>query len=220
MKPNKIKTYGFSLSKNLKNGCYAENDKIYFSENGKITFSCSREEILLKGDHNLSNAMAVITAAKISGLENELIIDALKTFQGVEHRLELVREINGVKFINDSKATNIDSVWYALKSFDNPIFLILGGQDKGNDYNQIKELVEAKVKKIYAIGSSAEKVFNFFHKLVKVELKPTMEDVVTSIVSEAREGDIVLLSPACASFDMYQNYEHRGRVFKEAVKTL
>lgn len=220
LKPNKIKTYGFSLSKNLKNGCYAENDKIYFSENGKITFSCSREEILLKGDHNLSNAMAVITAAKISGLENELIIDALKTFQGVEHRLELVREINGVKFINDSKATNIDSVWYALKSFDNPIFLILGGQDKGNDYNQIKELVEAKVKKIYAIGSSAEKVFNFFHKLVKVELKPTMEDVVTSVVSEAREGDIVLLSPACASFDMYQNYEHRGRVFKEAVKTL
>ena len=125
-----------------------------------------------------------------------------------------------MKFINDSKATNVDSVWYALRSFSNPIFLILGGQDKGNDYNQIKDLVQEKVKKIYAIGSSADKVFNFFHELVKVEMKPSMEDVIMSAVKEAREGEIILLSPACASFDMYNNYEHRGKVFKEAVNKL
>ena len=101
-----------------------------------------------------------------------------------------------------------------------PIFLILGGQDKGNDYNQIKELVIEKVKKIYAIGSSADKVFNFFHTFIKVEVKPSLEDVVITANNEAREGDIVFLSPACASFDMFDNYEHRGKVFKEAVNKL
>jgi UDP-N-acetylmuramoylalanine--D-glutamate ligase len=164
--------------------------------------------------------MAVINAAKIFGFENEKIVEGLRTFKGVEHRLEFVREIDGVKYINDSKATNVDSVWYALKSFDESIYLILGGQDKGNDYNQIKELVLDKVKKIYAIGSSAEKVFNFFHHDVKVEIKQSLEEVVIAVNREARENDIVLLSPACASFDMFNDYEHRGRVFKEAVNNL
>jgi UDP-N-acetylmuramoylalanine--D-glutamate ligase len=164
--------------------------------------------------------MAVIIAAKIFGFDNEKIIAGLKTFHGVEHRLEFVREIDGVKYINDSKATNVDSVWYALRSFEEPIYLIMGGQDKGNDYNQIKDLVLNKVKKIYAIGSSAEKVFNFFHHDVKVEIKHTLEEVVNAVSSEARENDIVLLSPACASFDMFNDYEHRGKVFKEAVNKL
>ena len=140
--------------------------------------------------------------------------------KGVEHRLEFVREIEGVKYINDSKATNVDSVWYALRSFDQPIYLILGGQDKGNDYNQIKDLVLNKVKKIYAIGSSADIVFNFFRHDVKVEIKQTLEDVISAVNSEARKNDIVLLSPACASFDMFNDYEHRGKVFKEAVNKL
>jgi len=144
----------------------------------------------------------------------------LQTFEGVEHRLELVREIDGVKFFNDSKATNVDSVWYALKSFDEPILLILGGQDKGNDYEQIKALVIERVKKIYAIGSSAEKIFSFFHALVKVEIKKSLEDVIITVMNEARKGDVVLLSPACASFDMFDNYEHRGEVFKKAVNSL
>ncbi len=148
------------------------------------------------------------------------IVDALQTFESVEHRLELVREIDGVKFINDSKATNVDSVWYALRSFDEPIFLILGGQDKGNDYEQIKQLVIEKVVKIYAIGSSADKIFNFFHNSVKVEIKNSMNDVITSAINEAREGEVVLLSPACASFDMFDNYEHRGKAFKEAVNNI
>ena len=125
-----------------------------------------------------------------------------------------------MKYVNDSKATNVDSVWYALKSFDEPIILILGGQDKGNDYEQIKTLVIQKVKKIFAIGSSAEKVFNFFHHDIKVEIEKTLEAAVISSNREAIKGDVVLLSPACASFDMFNNYEHRGKVFKEAVNKL
>jgi len=216
----KSRVFYFSLKEKVDNGCYLSKDNIYYKENGKELFKCSLNNINLKGEHNYANAMSVVIAAKIMGLNNEKIKHALGDFQGVEHRLEFVREINGVKFINDSKATNIDSVWYALRSFDNPIFLILGGQDKGNDYNQIKELVKEKVKKIYAIGSSADKIFNFFHNMVKVEMQPSMESAVAAANKEARENDIVLLSPACASFDMFANYEHRGIVFKEAVKKL
>jgi UDP-N-acetylmuramoylalanine--D-glutamate ligase len=210
----------FSLKSEIDNGCYCSNDQIIYKENGIESFKCSLEDINLKGEHNYANAMSVIIAAKIMGLENKKIKNALGDFKGVEHRLEFVREINGVKFINDSKATNIDSVWYALRSFNNPIFLILGGQDKGNDYNQIKDLVKEKVKKIYAIGSSAEKIFNFFHKIIKVEIQTSLESAVGAANKEARENDIVLLSPACASFDMFRNYEHRGLIFKEAVNKL
>jgi UDP-N-acetylmuramoylalanine--D-glutamate ligase len=216
----KSKIYYFSLKEEVENGCFYRDDKIYFMEGGKEQFKCSLQDINLKGEHNYANAMAVIIAAKIIGLDNKKIKDALGDFQGVEHRLEFVRELEGVKYINDSKATNIDSVWYALRSFDDPIFLILGGQDKGNNYDQIKELVVNKVKKIYAIGISADKIFNYFHKIVKVEIKSTMEEAVGSANKEARENDIVLLSPACASFDMFKNYEDRGRVFKQAVNKL
>lgn len=212
--------FQFSLKEKVKNGTYLQNDEIIFAKNDKEEFRCSLSDINLRGEHNYSNAMAVINCAKIFNLENQKIIEGLRTFQGVEHRLELVREIDGVKYINDSKATNVDSVWYALRSFNQPIYLILGGQDKGNDYNQIKDLVLEKVVKIYAIGSSADKIFNFFHHDVKVEIKQSLEDVVSSANKEARENDIVLLSPACASFDMFNDYEHRGKVFKEAVKKL
>jgi UDP-N-acetylmuramoylalanine--D-glutamate ligase len=217
---HKSKTYYFSLGETLGNGAYSSEDNILFYENDKKEFECKVDDINLIGEHNVANAMAVITAAKIFKLDNQQIVKALRTFEGVEHRLEFVREIEGVKYINDSKATNVDSVWYALKGFTGQIFLILGGQDKGNDYNQIRPLVLEKVIKIYAIGSSADKVFNFFHKDIKVEVKQTLEDVVHAANLEARPGDIVLLSPACASFDMFDNYEHRGKVFKEAVNKL
>ncbi len=217
---HKSRSFYFSLNEEVDNGCFKKEDKIYFRLNSNEEFSCNVSDVKLKGEHNLANAMAVICAAKIYKLDNERIIKALKTFEGVEHRLELIREIDGVKFINDSKATNVDSVWYALRSFNEPIFLILGGQDKGNDYKQIEALVIERVKKIYAIGSSAEKVFNFFHSNVKVEIKNSLDDVVAAAINETRKGDIVLLSPACASFDMFDNYEHRGRVFKEAVNRL
>ncbi len=210
----------FSLSEEQSDGCFYSDDNVIFKQDGKESFRCSRDDIKIRGEHNLANAMAVICAAKAFNLDNENILKGLQTFESVEHRLELVREINKVKYINDSKATNVDSVWYALKSFDEPILLILGGQDKGNDYLQIKDLVISKVKKIYAIGSSAEKIFNFFNKDVKVETKKLLEDAVKDARSEAVSGDVVLLSPACASFDMFNNYEHRGKVFKEAVNKL
>jgi UDP-N-acetylmuramoylalanine--D-glutamate ligase len=217
---HKSKSIYFSLNEEQSNGCFYKDEKVIFKMNGKEEFVCSRNDIKIRGEHNLANAMSVICAAKVFNLDNAGIIKGLQTFESVEHRLELVRQIDGVKYINDSKATNVDSVWYALKSFDEPILLILGGQDKGNDYNQIKELVLQKVKKIYAIGSSAEKVFNFFHQDIKVEIEKTLEDAVKSSSREARSGDVVLLSPACASFDMFNNYEHRGKVFKEAVNKL
>ena len=216
----KSKSFYFSLNEDISNGCSLSNDQVIFNRDYKPEFSFAINEMQIKGEHNIANAMAVITAAKVFDFDNGKIKEGLRTFKGVEHRLELVREINGVKYVNDSKATNVDSVWYALKSFDEPLFLILGGQDKGNDYDKIKNLVEEKVKKIYAIGSSAEKVFNFFHNIVKVELKVSLEEVISSASKEARSGDVVLLSPACASFDMFDNYEHRGKVFKEAVNNL
>jgi len=210
----------FSLIEEQNDGCFYFEDDVIFKLNGKENFRCSRNDINIRGEHNLANAMSVICAAKVFNLDNAGIRKGLQTFESVEHRLELVREIDGVKYINDSKATNVDSVWYALKSFDTTIFLILGGQDKGNDYEQIKELVLQKVKKIYAIGSSAEKVFNFFHNNVKVEIEKSLEDAVKSASLEVTKGDVVLLSPACASFDMFNNYEHRGKVFKDAVNKL
>jgi len=223
----KSKDFYFSLKEAQLNGAHYSHDlpagkagQIMYNEEGVLKFTYSANELGIKGEHNLANAMAVIIAAKIFNLDNEKIKAALKNFKGVEHRLEVVREIEGVIFINDSKATNVDSVWYALRSFDTPIFLILGGQDKGNDYNQIKDLVLDKVKKIYAIGSSSDKIFNFFHHDIKVEIKSSLEEAVLSANMEARGNDIVLLSPACASFDMFENYEHRGKVFKEAVNKL
>ena len=217
---HKSKSFFFSLIEDQNNGCFYSDGDVIFKINGKETFRCVRNDINIRGEHNLANAMAVICAAKVFNLDNDKIIKGLQTFESVEHRLELVREIGGVKYVNDSKATNVDSVWYALKSFDEPIILILGGQDKGNDYEQIKTLVIQKVKKIFAIGSSAEKVFNFFHHDIKVEIEKTLEAAVISSNREAIKGDVVLLSPACASFDMFNNYEHRGKVFKEAVNKL
>ncbi|HSW55886.1 MAG TPA: UDP-N-acetylmuramoyl-L-alanine--D-glutamate ligase [Ignavibacteriaceae bacterium] len=217
---HKSKSFFFSLNEEQEEGCFYSGNEVVFKLNGDEKFRCSRNDINIRGEHNLANAMSVICAAKVFNLENAGIVKGLQTFESVEHRLELVREIKGVTYVNDSKATNVDSVWYALKSFDEPILLILGGQDKGNDYEQIKDLVVQKVKKIYAIGSSAEKVFNFFHNDVKVEIEKSLEDAVKKSCSEAQKGDVVLLSPACASFDMFNNYEHRGKVFKEAVNKL
>lgn len=216
----KAKIIYFSLKKEFADGVFLKGNDIVYKTNNEVTFKCSTADLSLRGEHNIANCMAVIAFAKICGAENSKIIEALKTFEGVEHRLEFVRELEGVKYINDSKATNADSVWYALRSFDEPLFLILGGLDKGNDYNQIKELVLSKTKKIFAIGKSADKVFDFFHKDINVEIKKTLEECVIAARHEAAAGDVVLLSPACASFDMFSGYEHRGRVFKEAVSNL
>jgi UDP-N-acetylmuramoylalanine--D-glutamate ligase len=178
------------------------------------------KEMLLKGIHNYYNSMAAILAAKFVGCDIEKIKTGLSTFKGVEHRLEVVRLLDGVLYINDSKATNVRSTYYALKSYDSPIILILGGRDAGNDYSEIKSLVEERVKLILAFGESKEKIKNFFESITKVVLCDSLEEVVQKSREFSNSGDVVLFSPACKSFDMFQNYEHRGRSFKELVNKL
>ena len=164
--------------------------------------------------------MASIITAKILGVKNEVIEKTLLEFKGVEHRLEFVRELNGVKFYNDSKATNVNSVWYALQGFDEPIVLILGGRDKGNDYSEIENEVKKYVRYVIAIGESRDKVYNYFKNILPVELAGDMTDAVKKAFSAADRNNIVLISPACASFDMFDNYEQRGREFKRIVNEL
>ncbi len=212
--------YAFSISQVVERGAYFAKGALYFKDTEHPDKICNRSELSLKGEHNLANALAVLTVAKLLGVKNSSVCQSFSSFKGVEHRLEFVREIDGVKFVNDSKATNVDSVWYALRSFNEPLRLILGGKDKGNDYSAIDEPVKKHVKKIYAIGSSAEKVYGHFKELVPTEIKESLEDAVVSAFKEAEKGEVVLLSPACASFDMFDNYEHRGKVFKEIVRKL
>jgi UDP-N-acetylmuramoylalanine--D-glutamate ligase len=170
--------------------------------------------------HNLYNAMAATLAARVMGVPTASIRATLKNFKGVEHRLEFVRDVNGVTYVNDSKATNVDSVWYALQSFDKPIVLLLGGRDKGNDYSRLLDLVKEHVKAIIAIGESADKVMKAFASTAPVEVGTNMGDAVQIAASVAKPGDVVLLSPACASFDWFENYEHRGKEFKRLVGEL
>ncbi len=178
------------------------------------------QKLIIKGEHNIYNAMASVISAKIFGIEKEYIKKTLENFKGVEHRLEYVRELSGVKYYNDSKATNVNSVWYALKGFNEPLVLILGGKDKGNDYTQIEKEVKQHVKHIIAIGDSRQKVYDFFNDKLPVTIAIDMDDAVNKAKDCTAKGDVVLLSPACASFDMFDNYEHRGEVFKEIVNSL
>ncbi len=209
----------FSLTP-MDSGVFISDNIFCVKADDTINEICSVNTLQIKGEHNQYNAMAVIAIAKLLGVNNERIADALKSFAGVEHRLELVRTLNGISFVNDSKATNVDSVWYALRSFDTPIRLILGGKDKGNDYSQIKDLVTKNVKKIYAIGSSAEIVWSYFHQMVKTEKQDSFKSAIVNAYTDAEEGEVVLLSPACASFDMFKNYEERGKDFKSIVMQL
>jgi len=220
LKNRKVNFTGFSTKKILQNGAYYNNGELFFVNNGKGEIVCSKNDLMIKGEHNISNALSVICIAKIIEIKSDSIKGALETFAGVEHRLEFVRNIDGIDFVNDSKATNVDSVWVALRSFEKPLYLILGGKDKGNNYDQIKELVIEKVKKIYAIGSSANKVYDYFSSIVETEKIDSLEGCVLKGRNEAVTGSVILLSPACASFDMFNNFEHRGEVFKKAVRDL
>lgn len=209
----------FSLNP-LDEGTFILRNKFCFNISHEVDEICNTDVLRIKGEHNQYNVMSVITILKLIGIDNTKIEEAISSFDGVEHRLELVKVLNGISFINDSKATNVDSVWYALRSFKNPIRLILGGKDKGNDYSKIKDLVFQNVKKIYSIGSSSDKIFNYFQSVVDVQKMDTFKDAVNTAFSESLEGEIVLLSPACASFDMFENYEQRGKEFKQLVMQL
>lgn len=179
------------------------------------------EELALQGKHNLFNSMAAGIAARILDIRKNIIKESLSDFQNIEHRLEYVATIHGVEFINDSKATNINSSWYALESMNKKVVWIAGGIDKGNDYSLIKELVKEKVKAIVCLGTNNQNIHNAFGDVVEriVDTKSASEAVNTAF-NLSKHGDTVLLSPACASFDLFNNYEDRGRQFKEAVKSL
>jgi len=201
-------------------GAYLDNyNLIYFYYEGEENI-IDTQKLIIKGQHNVYNSMASVITAKILGIEKSVIQKTLENFKGVEHRLEYVRELNGIKYYNDSKATNVNSVWYALQGFNEKIVLILGGRDKGNDYREIEAEVKKYVKHVIAIGESKQKVYDFFKRIVPVTIAGDMENAVYIASEAASKNDVVLLSPACASFDMFDNYEHRGKEFKRIVNNL
>ncbi len=215
-----VPLYYFSLDKPVAQGAYINEDDIIFAENGISEMICKRDIFALPGDHNSENCLAAVVVAKILGLNKLQIIKALRTFRNVEHRLEKIGEIKGVEFINDSKSTNVACVEKALITLQSPLLLILGGQDKGNDYFQIEKLAKEKVKCIFAIGESKEKIANSFKGIVPVSLHDTLDDATKYAFKNAKSGDKILLSPACASFDMFKDYKDRGEQFKKKFFTL
>lgn len=179
------------------------------------------EQLALQGKHNVYNSMAASLAARIVDVRKEIIRESLQDFQNVEHRLEFVASINGIEFINDSKATNVNSTWYALESMEKPVVWVCGGQDKGNDYNELLDLVKQRVKAIVCLGKDNSKIIAAFKDVVQTIVETdNAADAVAASYKIGKKGDVVLLSPACASFDLFQNYEDRGLQFKAAVRAL
>jgi len=200
---------------------YTQNDDMVIEANGADAFSMELSKLALSGTHNLYNSLAAGISAKLLQIRKDKIREALGDFQGVEHRLEKVTRVRGVEYINDSKATNVNSCWYALQSMKTPVVLILGGTDKGNDYTEIEELVKQKVKAIVCLGVDNSKLHEFFDgKLPVVTDASTMKEAVDKCYQLSDKGDTVLLSPCCASFDLFQNYEDRGQQFKDCVRNL
>jgi len=211
----------FSLSEQKeKDGAYLKDDKIKINYN-KNTFEMSIYDLSLQGKHNACNSMAAGIVGMVSNIKSEFIRECLTDFRGVEHRLEKHLTVHGVEFINDSKATNINSVWYALESMTKPTVWIVGGIDKGNDYSELTDLVKQKVKAIVCLGKDNTKIIQAYKGIVpEIVETESMIHAVKSAYFLAEKGDTVLLSPACASFDLFDNYEDRGRQFKEAVRNL
>lgn len=210
----------FSLKQRVENGAYGTQDKLIFTLNNG-DFTMNLKELALQGKHNAYNSMAAGLAASVLKIRKENIRDCLTNFKGVEHRLEPVIKVHQIEFINDSKATNINSTWYALESMKKPTVWIVGGVDKGNDYSLLMPLVQNKVKAIVCLGTDNSKLHKAFDGKVEtiVDAK-SMEEAVRSAYFLATNNDAVLLSPACASFDLFLNYEDRGRQFKTAVRNL
>lgn len=199
---------------------YVENNDLIIDYPNKTNLM-TIHELALKGRHNTYNSMAAAIAGKVLNIRKEVIRESLADFQGVEHRLEPVITVCGINFINDSKATNVNSVWYALECMENEIVWIVGGVDKGNDYSELYTVVKKKVKAIVCMGKDNKKIIEAFKdKVVTIVETASMEEAVRSSYYLAKKGDTVLLSPACASFDLFKNYEDRGRQFKEAVRNL
>jgi UDP-N-acetylmuramoylalanine--D-glutamate ligase len=214
--------FWFSNRRPVKQGAFVHGESVFFlpNEGGKAEPILPVAEIPLKGAHNVENVLAAVCAARLAGVDAATIRGAVKTFQAVEHRLELVRSRRGVEFYNDSKATNVDATLKAVASFPAGIHLILGGKDKDSDYSQMAALLEERVQVVYTIGSAAEKIERQLEGVVKIVQANTLDIAVQRAAEAAVPGDTVLLAPACSSFDQFQNYEHRGLVFRELVQQL
>ncbi|MBP5370987.1 MAG: UDP-N-acetylmuramoyl-L-alanine--D-glutamate ligase [Bacteroidales bacterium] len=216
-------TWAFTVTDDTSKQAYLKDDTIYVNLRDKDSFSFTVGEMQLQGKHNFGNSMAAMLAAKAVDIKNEKIRDSLKSFENVEHRLEKVPfQVNGVEFINDSKATNVNSVWYALDSMKSKnVIWIAGGTDKGNDYSELYELAIQKVKALVCLGIDNEKLKKSFgDKIETIVETRSMKDAVETSYKLASPGDVVLLSPACASFDLFKSYVDRGKQFKEAVRNL
>ncbi|MEY2938527.1 MAG: UDP-N-acetylmuramoyl-L-alanine--D-glutamate ligase [Bacteroidota bacterium] len=201
-------------------GAFVQNENINININ-KHPVIMKIASLALKGKHNVNNSMAAGVAARILDLRKEIVRESLENFENVEHRLEFVSKVHGISFINDSKATNVNSAWYALESINTPIIWVAGGQDKGNDYSELLALVSKRVKAIICLTKDSSKIRKAFEGVVDTIIDSNSADHTVRVAYElAKEGDTVLLSPACASFDLFENYEDRGRQFKKAVKSL
>ena len=218
--PSRPPIFWFSRRKRVASGAYLSGDQIIFRRQGKDTALLDRADIGLRGEHNLENVLAAASAAFLAGADPAEIAAGVRSFPGVEHRLEFVAEISGVSFFNDSKATNVDATIKALEVFAGGLFVILGGKDKGSDYAPLIPLLHDRAKLVLLIGAASDKIAAQLGSAVPVEHAKTLERAVTLAYGSAREGDTVLLAPACASFDQFENYEHRGRAFKQLVRAL
>lgn len=215
------KTYAFSINKKVESGAYLESNTIHIHTEPNNELTMSITELALQGKHNIYNSMASGIVAKVLELRNDSIRESMGNFKNIEHRLEHVAKISGIDFINDSKATNVNSTWYALESMTTDVVLIMGGVDKGNDYSMLKDLVKSKVKAIVCLGKDNKRIHDAFEDDVEVIVNTFSAEEATQIAFHlAKRGDAVLLSPACASFDLFKNYEDRGNQFKAAVKEL
>jgi len=217
---NEVKMFPFSARDDKSCTAYLSDGMMCIDVEGN-QWSMPREELSLKGLHNIYNSMAASISATLLDIKKENIRKALANFEAVEHRLEYVRTLNGVRYINDSKATNVNSTWYALESMSDPVVLILGGKDKGNDYSEIEDLVKDKVVAIVCLGVDNSKLHAFFDgKVAVVEDARSMQECIDKCHALAHDGETVLLSPCCASFDLFKSYEDRGEQFKQCVNNL
>ena len=218
----KAQVYWFSGRRPMKQGAFVHGESILFvaREGAKPEPVMPVAEISLAGAHNVENVLAAVCAARLAGVESKTIRAAVAAFKAVEHRLEFVREVAGVRYYNDSKATNVDATRKALESFAGGIHLILGGKDKDSDYTTLAPLLRERVRTVITIGSAAEKIERELDGVVKIESAETLARAIAFAHAEAKAGETVLLAPACSSFDQFENYEQRGRVFKELVQAL
>jgi UDP-N-acetylmuramoylalanine--D-glutamate ligase len=216
---SKASVYWFSLERPVTQGAWVEGGAIMFRSSPEAAPEnvMPLSSIPLKGEHNVENVLAAVCAARLAGASAELVRKAVEEFKAVEHRLEYVTTLNGVEIYNDSKATNVDATAKAIAAFPGNIHLILGGKDKGSDYTTLSSLLRSRVKAIYTIGSAAAKIESQLRGVVAIHSCETMEKAISAIAASAHPGDIVLLAPACSSFDQFESYEHRGRVFKQLV---